>query len=342
MISAALGTVFSPVVAAATGDLAVLPRLRDEPDLADVPSQRRLRPEGLLAVLADVVLDDLTHVGGVAVCGNESHGAGLVTPASRSSRDVVNRFGGRVAPPTRPEMEKFTSPEVVVRIRRQRNGPRPEGDDDRTAETTTDGSRRRTELTMERRHLLRTTGIALAAGLAGCTGNGGNETTETDDETTEADDGTDGETTETDGETDGETTETDDGTDGEMSAEISGARLTVDNVGVSAWEVTRDETGSVAETGAENPTMTFEVGQRYAVTNDGWAQHPFAVETGDGTALLSQGRDADGEFEGDADVGWVDEETEFSFTFTEGLASEADAYRCTVHRNSMRGDVESA
>ena len=176
---------------------------------------------------------------------------------------------------------------------------------------------------MERRHLLRTTGIALAAGLAGCTGNGNDDSSN--------------ETTGTDGGMDGETP-----TDGEMSAEISGAQLTIDNVGVSAWEVTQDETGSVAETGAENPTMTFEVDQRYAVANDGWAQHPFAVETGDGTALLSQGRDADGEFEGDADVGWVDEETEFSFTFTEELASEVEAYHCTIHSNSMRGDVESA
>ena len=193
---------------------------------------------------------------------------------------------------------------------------------------------------MERRHILRTTGIALAAGLAGCTGNGNdggsNETTETDGGMTETDDGMGGEMTETDGEMDGETP-----TDGEMSAEISGAQLTIDNVGVSAWEITQDETGSVAETGAENPTMTFEVGQRYAVTNDGWGQHPFAVETGDGTALLSQSPDEEGDFEGDADVGWVDEETEFSFTFTESLAAEAATYRCTVH-SSMEGDVESA
>ncbi|PSQ37250.1 hypothetical protein BRD05_00995 [Halobacteriales archaeon QS_9_70_65] len=193
---------------------------------------------------------------------------------------------------------------------------------------------------MERRHILRTTGIALAAGLAGCTGNGNdggsNETTETDGGMTETDDGMDGEMTETDGGMDGETP-----TDGEMSAEISGAQLTIDNVGVSAWEITQDETGSVAETGAENPTMTFEVGQRYAVTNDGWGQHPFAVETGDGTALLSQSPDEEGDFEGDADVGWVDEETEFSFTFTESLAAEAATYRCTVH-SSMEGDVESA
>ena len=206
---------------------------------------------------------------------------------------------------------------------------------------------------MERRHLLRTTGIALVAGLAGCTGdgngNGGDDETPTDD-------GMDGETTEPDGGTDGETptddgmngeTPTDDGmdgetpTDGEMSAEISGAQLTIDNVGVSAWEVTGDETGSVAETGAENPTMTFEVGQRYAVTNDGWSTHPFALLAGDDTALLSQRPDEEGDFEGDADVGWVDEETEFSFTFTESLAAEAATYRCTVH-SSMEGDVESA
>ena len=192
---------------------------------------------------------------------------------------------------------------------------------------------------MERRHLLRTTGIALAAGLAGCTGdgndNGNNETTETDGGMTETDDGMDGETP-TNGGMDDETP-----TGGEMSAEISGAGLTIDNVSVSAWEVTRDETGSVAETGAENPTMTFEVDRRYAVTNDGWGQHPFAVETGDGTALLSQSPDEEGDFEGDADVGWVDEGEQLSFTFTESLAAEAATYRCTVH-SPMEGDVESA
>ena len=196
---------------------------------------------------------------------------------------------------------------------------------------------------MERRHLLRTTGIALVAGLAGCTGNGngdgGGDETPTDDEM-------DSEMTETDGEMDGETP-TDDGMDGETptdgatSAEISGAGLTIDNVGISAWEVTGDETGSVAEAGAENPTMTFEVGQRYAVTNDGWGSHPFALRADDDTALLSQGRDADGEFEGDADVGWVDEGGQLSFTFTESLAAEAATYRCTIH-SSMEGDVESA
>ena len=194
---------------------------------------------------------------------------------------------------------------------------------------------------MERRHLLRTTGIALVAGLAGCTGNGdgngGNETTEPDG-------GMDGETP-TDDEMDGETTESDDGmddetpTDGEMSAEISGAQLAIDNVGVSAWEVTQDGTGSVAETGAENPTMTFEVGQRYAVENRGWSTHPFALRASDDTPLLSQS--ADGEFEGDADVDWVDNGETLSFTVTEDLAANLNYYICTIH-SSMRGDVEAA
>ncbi len=190
---------------------------------------------------------------------------------------------------------------------------------------------------MERRHLLRTTGIALAAGLAGCTdqgSTGGNG----DGETTETDDGMDGETTETDDGMDGETTETP--TEGESAAEISGAQVIINNVGVSAWEVTEDETGSVAETGAENPTLTLEVGQRYAVTNNGWATHPFELQSGE-TALLSQGNGVDGEFEADADVGWVDEGGQFSFTFTQDLADRADSYRCTVHP-SMEGSVESA
>jgi hypothetical protein len=187
------------------------------------------------------------------------------------------------------------------------------------------GSFRTTEPMIERRHLLRTTGIALTAALAGCSdqSGSGNGEGETDEPTPTATD---------------EPTPT--ATDG-STAEISGARLTINNVGFSAWEVVEDETGSVAPTGEENPTMTFEIGQRYAVTNDGWSTHPFALRAADDTPLLSQDPNTDGEFDGDADVAWVDEQTEFSFTFTEALAAEVDYYICTVH-SPMRGSVEPA
>lgn len=161
-----------------------------------------------------------------------------------------------------------------------------------------------------RRRLLATTGIVLTAGIAGCSGGDGS--------------GGDG----------GETTTADGGDDGTGAVDLA-----IENVGASAWEVTSDASGSVAPTGTENPTMTFEVGRRYAVENGGWDVHPFALRAADDTPLLSQ--DADGEFEDDSAVDWVDDGSSFAFTVTQGLADRVDYYICTVHA-SMRGSVETA
>ena len=162
-----------------------------------------------------------------------------------------------------------------------------------------------------RRRVLQAAGAALTVGLAGCGSNDGG-------------DGEDGGDDPTDGSTDG-------GGGGEEAVS-----LTIDNVGVSAWEVTEDGSGSVAPTGEENPTMTFQTGTRYEVTNNGWSSHPFALSASDDEALLSQS--TDGSFEGDSDVNWADNETELAFTVTEELASELDYYICTIH-SSMAGDV---
>jgi plastocyanin len=176
----------------------------------------------------------------------------------------------------------------------------------------------------DRRRFLEATGIALMTGLAGCSdGPEGGDTGDEDD-------------TETD---DGSGMDEDTETDGDVESSTSGATLAIDNVGTHAWEVVEDETGSVAPTGEENPTMTFEVGQRYTVENRGWSTHPFALRAADDTPLLSQS--ADGEFEGDADVDWVDNEETLSFTVTEDLAANLNYYTCTIH-SSMRGDVEAA
>ena len=176
----------------------------------------------------------------------------------------------------------------------------------------------------DRRRFLEATGIALMTGLAGCSdGPEGGDTGDEDD--TETDDGSGM----------GEDTET----DGDVESSMSGATLAIDNAGSSAWEVVEDETGSVAPTGEENPTMTFEVGQRYTVENGGWSGHPFAFRAADDTPLLSQS--ADGEFEGNADVNWVDNDETLSFTVTEDLAANLNYYTCTIH-SSMRGDVEAA
>lgn len=112
----------------------------------------------------------------------------------------------------------------------------------------------------------------------------------------------------------------------------------INNVGARAWEVAEDESGSVAPTNENNPTLSFEVGQRYAVENRGWSAHPFAIRDADDAPLLSQS--ADGRFEGDDAVNWTDNSETFAFTYTDDLATVADYYICTVHPG-MRGSVET-
>lgn len=192
----------------------------------------------------------------------------------------------------------------------------------------------------DRRRLLRTAGVALTAGLAGCAGDTGN------DGESNAGDGTAGgeagTATETETETEATTeptTETEAATQTATESAPTAQALVVNNVGFQAWEVVEDDSGAVAPTGEENPTMTFEVGRRYVVENRGWSSHPFALRDADDAALLSQG--AEGEFEGDADVNWVDDGDSFAFTVTEPLAADVDYYICTVH-SAMRGAVETS
>jgi hypothetical protein len=203
---------------------------------------------------------------------------------------------------------------------------------------------------MNRRRVIGVLGTALTTCFTGCSGggDGGTDTgsepagtptaTETPTETVEA--------TATPTETPTETveatatpTETPTETATMTPLPVSGARLVIDNVGASAWVVTTDETGAVAPLDEENPTMTFEVGQRYAVLNRGWDFHPFALRAGDDTPLLSQA--TTGEFESDDDVAWTDEGQALGFTMTQELADRVNYYICTVH-SSMRGGVEIA
>ena len=193
-----------------------------------------------------------------------------------------------------------------------------------------------------RRRLLGTTALALAGALAGCAG--------TDQQETEDESPTEGETPSATGApaTTDRTTATESGTETDTPTETATpdepltptetVALTIDNVDLSAWEVTEDESGQVAEIGTENPTMTFETGVRYTVENNGWSFHPFALRASDDTALLSQ--DGEGRYENDRDVNWVDDGSSFAFTVTEALAADMAYYICTVH-SSMRGDVRS-
>lgn len=201
----------------------------------------------------------------------------------------------------------------------------------------------------QRRRTLQAVGLTLAGGLAGCSGgsetDSGESTTDTETEA-EAEDGTETPTemaetpTETEGETETPTDTPAETTTAEPTPTPSATySLVINNVGASAWEVVSDESGSVAPTGTENPTMTFEVGARYEVENRGRQFHPFALRAADDSPLLTQ--QGEGGFEDDPAVDWVDDGELLAFTVTEDLAAALDYYICTVHA-SMGGDVETA
>ena len=202
-----------------------------------------------------------------------------------------------------------------------------------------------------RRRVLRATGLALAAGLAGCGGDGDANTdgepgdgeagdtpsptgtasptaTEPDDSTPTATDGGGNSTTPTPAPTESGADLTPDGA----------VDLVIESEGFSAWVVAEDESGEVAPTDESNPTMTFGVGTRYAVENNGWDTHPFALRAADDSPLLSQS--ADGSYEDDDAVDWADDGGTFAFTMTDDLAADLNYYTCTVH-SSMRGEAEA-
>jgi|GEM_PF-1172726 hypothetical protein len=127
---------------------------------------------------------------------------------------------------------------------------------------------------------------------------------------------------------------------GRTAASSHDVTVTLDNEGASAWRAT-DVEGSddVAETGTDNPTLSLTEGVRYQFVNNGWSAHPLEFQDGNGGALLSQNRE--GSYESNADVNWVDNETEIAFTVTGDLAAELGAYICTTHSRSMVGSVET-
>ena len=123
-----------------------------------------------------------------------------------------------------------------------------------------------------------------------------------------------------------------------QSGEFDEISATLDNVGVSAWEVTDTSDNEFAETGVENPELTFRVGSRYTIQNNGGSTHPLEFRDADGDPLLSQS--AQGSFEGDSSTNWVDNGGSVAFTVTGELASELSSYICTVH-SSMEGSIRT-
>ncbi|WP_185911686.1 GLUG motif-containing protein [Halonotius roseus] len=127
----------------------------------------------------------------------------------------------------------------------------------------------------------------------------------------------------------------DEPTDGEIEGDIT---ITLNNVGVSAWEVTSiDGDDDVASTIEDNPTLTLKPGERYVIENDGRDGHPLEFRDETGGPLLSQSNS--GEFEDDSEVEWVNEDDELAFTLTEELADAINSYICTIH-HQMEGDIQ--
>ena len=205
-----------------------------------------------------------------------------------------------------------------------------------------------------RRRLIQAIGIGLSVGLAGCSGSGTGgdgeadtaESTPTDTETMDTDeemtststDESSMETTTPEEDTGTATATPEEDTATPTATDTSEtASLAIDNQGISAWVVPEDSTGVAGD--GENPTFTLEVGTRYVIENRARSAHPFALRAADDTPLLSQS--ADGTFEDDAAVDWVDNDSTLEFTLTEELASETEYYICTVH-SSMEGAVETA
>jgi hypothetical protein len=206
-------------------------------------------------------------------------------------------------------------------------------------------------LDKQRRKLLSVLGAVFTTGLAGCSSQTRSASNENTAEAPESDTpeqaGTGvSETTDTQTETNTNTeaeptasteigTKMSSETETETQPEVS---LVIDNISFRAWEITEDESGSVAPLGEQNPTLTLETGQRYIIDNNGWSSHPLAIRATDDTPLLSQS--SGGTFVDDSAVNWVDNDDTVAFTFTDTLADEAAYYICTVH-SSMQGDIES-
>jgi glucose/arabinose dehydrogenase len=129
---------------------------------------------------------------------------------------------------------------------------------------------------------------------------------------------------------------------------------TFGNVGSSSYRLDAFEPGDAglgASIGAQDPTLTVQVGKRYQVTVTNYIYHPFEVLAKGSSAgldipLLSQGN-TNSPFESDPQVNWVDNDSgTVTFTLTRGLynamvdTGHVPGYRCRPHAFSMRGNFD--
>jgi len=137
---------------------------------------------------------------------------------------------------------------------------------------------------------------------------------------------------------------------------VSDAQFSVINNGLSSWQLVSytPPDANVGSTVTANPTLNMVIGKRYEITNPNFSFHPFELIAKAGTVpsdtvLLSQRVGTDPNFfESDPNVGWVDTGTAVvAFTLTQALANamtnpglgQVPGYRCGIHTNTMRGNI---
>lgn len=127
----------------------------------------------------------------------------------------------------------------------------------------------------------------------------------------------------------------------EPDATVSATVTLAADLSFENWLVEKVEGDAVTGL-ALDPTWTLSVGKRYSVINTVGLLHPFLLIDANGSLLLSDSINyGSGKFQNASDVNVVIEGNKLSFTLTQALADELDAYLCAFHP-SMRGNIDIA
>jgi len=135
-----------------------------------------------------------------------------------------------------------------------------------------------------------------------------------------------------------------------VAQDTPAVRVHLVNEGSSAYRMVSAEpnTSFASPDGnALNPTLIFHRGWRYHIWNESWESHPFELwkYRSDGSEVVLLSQEQGGYLEDDPSIDfvgsgkWLVSGDSFLFTMSDSLASELTGYRCSAHRDSMRGDV---
>ena len=127
----------------------------------------------------------------------------------------------------------------------------------------------------------------------------------------------------------------------EPDATVSATLTLASDSTVENWLIENVEGDAVTSLGLD-PTWTLTVGKRYSVINTTGVSHPFRLIDANTNLLLADSLNLGvGKFQNDANVNAVIEGNKLSFTLTQALAEELDAYLCAFHP-SMLGNIDIA